>query len=153
MSDSEPLRKHKRELIRQKAVLVLHRFYTRGPPSISHLAADLNKTLCDKDPGVMVATLNVFFAMRNDKLPMLKDYSKTFSEILRQIVDRKLPRDFDYHKVPAPWVQIKLLKLMALVGADDQAASQPMYEVVQNCLMRAEGQGSAAYAVFFSQQI
>ena len=101
----------------------------------------------------MVATLNVFFAMRNDKLPMLKDYSKSFCDILRQIVDRKLPRDFDYHKVPAPWVQIKLLKLMALVGADDQAASQPMYEVVQNCLMRAEGQGSAAYAVFFSQQI
>jgi AP-4 complex subunit epsilon-1 len=72
--DIEPLLSHKRELIRKKAVLVLHRFYTRDPASISHLTSALNKTLCDKDPGVMVATLNVFFAMRNDRLPMLKEF-------------------------------------------------------------------------------
>jgi len=70
-------------------------------------------------------------------------------DILKQVIDRRLTRDFDYHKVPAPWMQIKLLRLLAITGADDQRASSTMYEVLQNCLAKAESQGSAAYAVVY----
>lgn len=58
-----------------------------------------------------------------------QDLVPSFVSILKQIIERRLPRDFDYHKVPAPWMQIKLLKLLALLGKDDQSASEAMYEV------------------------
>jgi AP-4 complex subunit epsilon-1 len=67
--------------------------------------------------------------------------------ILKQIIERRLPRDFDYHKVPAPWMQIKLLKLLALLGKDDHSKSEAMYEVIRDCLQWAESQSTAAYAV------
>lgn len=46
-------------------------------------------------------------------------------------------------------MQIKLLKLMGILGADDQSASEAMYEVVRECLTKAEAQGPAAYAVIY----
>ena len=42
------------------------------------------------------------------------------AKFFMQVIEMKLPRDFDYHKVPAPWIQIKLLKILAILGADDQ---------------------------------
>ena len=149
MPDVEKLLDHKREIVRKKAVLALHRFYSRDPKSIAHLSDKLRKALCDSDPGVMVASLNCFYAMRSTALGLLKDLVGSFVDILKQVIDRRLTRDFDYHKVPAPWMQIKLLRLLAITGADDQRASQSMYEVLQNCLAKAESQGSAAYAVVY----
>jgi AP-4 complex subunit epsilon-1 len=149
IADVEKLLDHPREIVRKKAVLALHRFYSRDPKSISHLQDNLRKALCDSDPGVMVASLNVFFAMRTTALGLLKDLCGSFVDILKQVIERALTRDFDYHKVPAPWMQIKLLRLLALIGADDQRASESMYDVLRTCLAKAESQGSAAYAVVY----
>ena len=42
-----------------------------------------------------------------------------FVSILSQVVSRRLPSEFDYHGVPAPWIQLRLLRILALLGADD----------------------------------
>ena len=42
-----------------------------------------------------------------------------FLSILSQVVSRRLPSEFDYHGVPAPWIQLRLLRILALLGADD----------------------------------
>lgn len=140
---------HKREIVRKKAILALHRFYSRNPSSIGHLIDKIKNALCDKDPGVMAASLNIFFDLARGNPSDYKDLVPTFVSILKQIIERRLPKDFDYHKVPAPWMQVKLLKLMGMLGANDQSASEGMYEVIRDCLQRAETQGSAAYAVVY----
>ena len=33
--------------------------------------------------------------------------------VQRQLIQHRLPRDYDYHRIPAPWIQIKLLKVGA----------------------------------------
>ena len=48
---------HAREIVRKKAVLALHRFYTRSPTSISHLSEMIKNSLCDSDPGKGLAGL------------------------------------------------------------------------------------------------
>ena len=47
----------------------------------------------------------------------------SFVVILKQVVEHKLPRDYDYHRIPAPWIQMKLLEILAFLGADDKTAS------------------------------
>jgi hypothetical protein len=49
--------------------------------------------------------------------------------------------------VPAPWLQIKLLKILALLGADDRSVSEAMYEVLRDAMRRADIQSTIAYGV------
>lgn len=49
-----------------------------------------------------------------------KDLTLSIVTILKQVVGGKLPIDFNYHSVPAPWLQIQLLRILALLGKNDQ---------------------------------
>ena len=54
-----------------------------------------------------------------DKPTPYKDLVGSFVYILDQVISRKLPNEFDYHGVPAPWIQMRLLRILAMLGADD----------------------------------
>lgn len=41
-------------------------------------------------------------------------------DILKQIIDGNLSKEFDYHRLPAPWLQIAILKLLTKFGKDDK---------------------------------
>ena len=49
-----------------------------------------------------------------------KDLTASLVAILKQVVGGKLPVEFNYHSVPAPWLQIQLLRMLALLGKEDQ---------------------------------
>jgi hypothetical protein len=53
------------------------------------------------------------------------------------VCEHRLPKAYDYHRFPAPFIQIRLLKLLAALGAGDKAASDNMYAVVQQVGSRA----------------
>lgn len=52
--------------------------------------------------------------------PQLQDLVPSFVSILKQITEHRLPRDFDYHRMPAPWIQMRLLRILALLGRADR---------------------------------
>jgi AP-4 complex subunit epsilon-1 len=41
-----------------------------------------------------------------------KDTTKRLAEILWNILEHKYPKEYDYHRIPAPWIQISLLQMM-----------------------------------------
>lgn len=49
-----------------------------------------------------------------------KDLTASFVTILKQVLGGKLPMDFNYHSVPAPWLQIQLLRILSLLGKNEQ---------------------------------
>jgi hypothetical protein len=48
--------------------------------------------------------------------------------ILKQITEHRLPSTFDYHRVPAPWIQIKLLKLLWDAMGSEFGGRHELYE-------------------------
>ncbi len=40
--------------------------------------------------------------------------------ILEQVLDRYLPRSYDYHGVPAPWIQVKIIEILGMLAQDDE---------------------------------
>jgi len=42
---------------------------------------------------------------------------------LKQILDRRLPDEYNYKGYQAPWMQIQLLKILSLLGTDDTGFS------------------------------
>lgn len=53
-----------------------------------------------------------------------KDLVPAFASLQNIIIEGKLAPDYDYHGVASPWIQIKLLKMLGLLGADDQRWAQ-----------------------------
>uniref|UniRef100_A0A3P9DQT3 Adaptor related protein complex 4 subunit epsilon 1 n=1 Tax=Maylandia zebra TaxID=106582 RepID=A0A3P9DQT3_9CICH len=111
---------HPKEIIRRKAVLALYKFYLIAPNQVQHIHNKFRKALCDKDPGVMTASLHIYLQMIQENPEAYKDLTPSFVTILKQVVGGKLPMDFNYHTVPAPWLQIQLLRILSLLGKNDQ---------------------------------
>ncbi|XP_029952615.1 AP-4 complex subunit epsilon-1 [Salarias fasciatus] len=140
---------HPKEIIRRKAVLALYKFYLIAPNQVQHIHNKFRKALCDKDPGVMTASLHIYLQMIQENPEGYKDLTPSFVTILKQVVGGKLPMDFNYHSVPAPWLQIQLLRILSLLGKNDQSTSEIMYEVLDESLRRAEMNHNITYAILY----
>jgi AP-4 complex subunit epsilon-1 len=105
MAVSDPvcaLLDHTHEMIRKKAVMVLNKFNKISP--VENMDSKMKKALCDKDPSVMACALNYFLDETRKNPAKYKDLVNHFIVILKQIIDHRLPRDYDYHRIPAPWI-------------------------------------------------
>ncbi|CAL5435920.1 unnamed protein product [Camellia sinensis] len=140
---------HSKEAVRKKAVMALHRFYQRSPSSVNHLISNFRKKLCDNDPGVMGATLCPLFDLITVDGPSYKDLVVSFVSILKQVAERRLPKSYDYHQMPAPFIQIKLLKILALLGSGDKQASEHMYTVVGDIMRKFDSSSNIGNAVLY----
>ncbi|XP_074557468.1 AP-4 complex subunit epsilon-like [Curcuma longa] len=140
---------HPKEAVRKKAVMAVHRFYQRSPSSVSHLISNFRKKLCDSDPGVMGASLYPLFDLITEDANSYKDLVTSFVSILKQVAERRLPKTYDYHQMPAPFIQIKLLKILALLGSGDKQASGHIYNVLSDIFRKSETSSNIGNAVLY----
>jgi len=107
---------HESETVRKKAIICLHRFYQLAPESVTRedLVEKLRKVLCDRDPSVMGSSLNVIEGLAAEDATVFKDLIPSLVSILKQIGEHRLPSDFDYHRVPAPWLQMKIVRINSI---------------------------------------
>jgi len=143
------LLEHKEGSVKKKAVMCLHRFHQLDPASIATLGGPIRKALCDSNISVMAASLNLFLDLCAQKPGAYKDLVPDFVSILKQVIEHRLPRDYDYHRCPAPWVQLKLLQILAVLGVADKNASEGMYEILREVLKRADIGINVGYAIVY----
>lgn len=146
------LLEHSAETVRKKAIIALHRLHQLAPDTVTkrELVEKVRRVLCDRDPAVMGATLNVIEALaRVDVIPF-KDLVPSLISILKQICERRLPSEFDYHRIPAPWMQMKIVRILSVIGKNDVTSSEGMYEILLDCLRKAEESGiNASNAIVY----
>ncbi|XP_052397551.1 AP-4 complex subunit epsilon-1-like isoform X1 [Carassius gibelio] len=140
---------HPKEIIRRKAVLALYKFHLIAPTQVQHIHGKFRKALCDKDPGVMTSSLHIYLQLIKESPDGYKDLTGSLVTILKQVVGGKLPVEFDYHSVPAPWLQIQLLRILSLLGREDPSTSELMYDVLDESLRRAEMNHNITYAILY----
>ena len=140
-----------KEAVRRKAVAALHRFVLLDPHRTGPLAgvdADrlVRTALCDKDPSVMAAALGALSALAAADPAPYRSLVPSLASILKQVGERRLPKGFDHHRVPAPFIRIRLLRALARLGAGDRAASEQMAAVVGAALERPGSGGGGGGA-------
>lgn len=141
--------KHDMEAVRKHAITALHRLYQMDSDCLQDHVDKIRQVLCDREPSVMGASLGLLHDMVQDNATAFKDLVPSFVSILKQLVDHRLPREFDYHRIPAPWIQMDLLKILALLGRGDQASSEGMYEVLVDVMRRADTGINVGYAIVY----
>lgn len=140
---------HPKEIVRKKAIIGLQRFYQLDPSTISDAKDQIRKVLCDSDPSVMGASLHLLHDIAKDNPAGSKDLVPSFVSILKQITEHRLSRDYDYHRIPAPWLQVKLLQILGTLGHADQKASEQMYDIIGDCMRRADSGVNVGYAIVY----
>eukprot|EP00814_Leptocylindrus_danicus_P018801 CAMPEP_0116006258 /NCGR_PEP_ID=MMETSP0321-20121206/1625_1 /TAXON_ID=163516 /ORGANISM="Leptocylindrus danicus var. danicus, Strain B650" /LENGTH=1118 /DNA_ID=CAMNT_0003474785 /DNA_START=236 /DNA_END=3592 /DNA_ORIENTATION=+ len=142
---------HGSDMIRKKAIHALYKCYQMDPSIVSKddLIAKLRKILCDRDPGVMGASLGIMEALAKVNPTPFKDLVPSLVSILKQIIEHRLPREYDYHRMPAPWMQMSILRILRVIGKGDMQASQGMYEMLGDCMKRADIGINVGYAVVY----
>ena len=150
---TEPIMKlldNKNEQIRKKAAMCLFKFHQVDPSVVPDCEERMKKLICDNDPSVMAATLPYFKEKISKNPENYKELVTPLVKILRQVLEHKLPREYDYHRFPGPWIQVILLEILSILGRDDQASSEQMYEILGQCLRRADDTGiNIGYAIVY----
>ncbi|KAF1794843.1 AP-4 complex subunit epsilon-1, C-terminal [Phytophthora cactorum] len=129
------LLRHDAELVRKKAVMAIHRFHQLNPDSVSEVGDALRRTLCDRDPSVMGATLCILHDLAEATPTDYKDLVPSFVSILKQITE---------HRLPHPSTED-----LALLGQADQQTSEGMYEVLHDVMRRADTGINVGYAIIY----
>jgi len=112
--------------------MAMHRMWQKNHGAVDIFRV-LRASLCDQKPNVMAAALCCF----QDVFKTLSENGKkdissitsggnstknstslipAFVQILWQVIEHRLPKSFDYHGVPAPWVQVHLLDILGILG-------------------------------------
>ena len=143
------LLRHDMDTVRKKAICALHRLYQMDKTCIIGQVEQVRRILCDKDPSVMGACLPFLYNIAQDDTQACKDLVPSLVSILKQITEHRLPRDFDYHRIPAPWIQMNILRILAVIGRGDQPSSEGMYEVLIDVMKRADTGINVGYALVY----
>ena len=148
-TDVSKLLEHDMDNVRKKAVGAIHRLYQLDPDCLIDHGNLVRRMICDKDPAVMAASLGLIYELAKAEVNKWRDLVPSLVSILKQIIEHRLPKDYDYHRIPAPWVQMNLLKILSVLGRGDQASSEGMYEVLNDVIKRADVGINVGYAVVY----
>lgn len=146
------LLEHSAETVRKKAIIALHRLHQLSPDVITRqeVIDKVRRLLCDRDPAVMGSTLNVIETLARVDVQPFKDLVPSLISILKQICERRLPSEYDYHRIPSPWMQMKIVRILSVIGKNDMGSSEGMFEILGECLRKAEEAGiNASNAIVY----
>ena len=103
-----------KSFVKKKAALTLLRLYRKYPDIVQQEWAERMILLMDdSDMGVTLSVTSLIMALAQDRPEEYKgSYVKAAQRLKRIIVDNDIQPDYLYYKVPCPWIQVKLLRLL-----------------------------------------
>jgi AP-2 complex subunit alpha len=100
--------------VKKKAALTLLRLYRKHPDIVQPQWAErIISLMDDADMGVALSVTSLVSALAQDQPEQYKGcYVKAAARMKRILVDGEYAQDYLYYKVPCPWIQVKLLRLL-----------------------------------------
>lgn len=103
-----------KSFVKKKAALTLLRLYRKYPGIVQQEWAErIISLMDDPDMGVCLSVTSLVMTLAQDQPDQYKGaYVKAAQRLRRIVVDNDIAPDYLYYKVPCPWIQVKLLRLM-----------------------------------------
>lgn len=126
-----------KSFVKKKAALTLLRLYRKHPDIVSPQWAErIIHLMDDSDLGVALSVTSLVMTLAQDNLEQYKGaYAKAAARLKRILIDGEYTTDYLYYKVPCPWLQVKLLRLLQYFPpADDTHVRDMIRESLQKIL-------------------
>ncbi|SPO05679.1 related to alpha-adaptin C [Cephalotrichum gorgonifer] len=103
-----------KSFVKKKAALTLLRLYRKHQDIVQPAWAErIISLMDDPDIGVALSVTSLVMALSQDNLEQYKGaYAKAAARLKRILIDDEYTQDYLYYKVPCPWLQVKLLRLL-----------------------------------------
>jgi AP-2 complex subunit alpha len=100
--------------VKKKAALTLLRLYRKYPSIVQNTWAErIISLMDDPDMGVTLSVTSLVMALAQDRPEEYRgSYVKAAQRLKRVVVDNDIAPDYLYYRVPCPWLQVKLLRLL-----------------------------------------
>lgn len=100
--------------VKKKAALTLLRLYRKFPGIVQNEWAErIISLMDDPDMGVTLSVTSLVMALAQDKPEEYRgSYVKGALRLKKIIVDNDIAPGYLYYRVPCPWIQVKLLRLL-----------------------------------------
>ncbi|KAF8473131.1 adaptin N terminal region-domain-containing protein [Kalaharituber pfeilii] len=117
-----------KSFVKKKAALTLLRLYRKYPAIVQNEWAErIIALMDDPDLGVCLSVTSLVMALVQDNPDAYKgSYVKAAHRLKRIVVDNEYTQDYVYYKVPCPWLQVKLLRLLQYYPPSDDVNVQSM---------------------------
>ena len=108
------LHRTSKAFVKKKAALTLLRLYRKYPGIVQNEWAErIISLMDDPDMGVTLSVTSLVMALAQDKPDEYKgSYVKAAQRLKKVAVDNEISVDYLYYRVPCPWIQVKLLRLL-----------------------------------------
>ncbi|KAI0689606.1 Adaptor protein complex AP-2 alpha subunit [Cytidiella melzeri] len=124
--------------VRKKAALTLLRLYRKHPEVIpaAEWALRIVSIMDDSDLGVVVCVTSLVMALAQDHLDAYAVcYQKAVDRLNRLVVEHEYSATYAYYKVPSPWLQVKLLRLLQYYApTEDPTLRNILFEILQTIM-------------------
>ncbi|KAI7954749.1 hypothetical protein MJO28_005149 [Puccinia striiformis f. sp. tritici] len=124
--------------VKKKAALTLLRLYRKNPEvfPISDWALRIVSLMAERDMGVCLAVTSLVLTLAQDHLQdFAVCYQKAVDKLYNVIIDYVTPSEYIYYRVPIPWLQCKLLRLLQYYPpTEDRATASTLQTVLTKIL-------------------
>ncbi|KZT44370.1 Adaptor protein complex AP-2 alpha subunit [Sistotremastrum suecicum HHB10207 ss-3] len=124
--------------VKKKAALTLLRLYRKHPEVIpaADWALRIVAILDDEDLGVVVSVASLVMALAQDHLEAYAvSYQKAVDRLSKLVLERECPPSYSYYKVPSPWLQVKLLRLLQYYPPSEDSTVRSVLERTLQAIM------------------
>lgn len=145
--------------VKKKAALTLLRLYRKHPEVVpaAEWALRLVSIMDDHDLGVVICVTSLVMALAQDHLDAYAVcYTKAVDRLHKLVIGHEYTATYAYYKVPSPWLQVKLLRLLQYYPpSEDPSIRSALYLVLQtimnNCAEPSKNvqHNNAQHAVLF----
>ncbi|KAF7310914.1 hypothetical protein HMN09_00634700 [Mycena chlorophos] len=124
--------------VKKKAALTLLRLYRKHPDVIpaAEWALRIVSIMDDEDLGVVVCVTSLVMALAQDHLaPYAVCYTKAVDRLHKLVIEHEYSAAYAYYKVPSPWLQVKLLRLLQYYPpSEDPNIRSVLHNVLQTIM-------------------
>eukprot|EP00697_Spironema_sp_BW2_P001645 gnl/Spiro4/12204_TR6443_c0_g1_i2.p1 gnl/Spiro4/12204_TR6443_c0_g1~~gnl/Spiro4/12204_TR6443_c0_g1_i2.p1 ORF type:complete len:875 (+),score=331.11 gnl/Spiro4/12204_TR6443_c0_g1_i2:30-2627(+) len=147
------LSKSSNPYIRKKAALCAIRVITKVPELIEDYIDHVTALLNDKNHAVLLTTMSLAVVMAETKNPAVlvqfRKYVPKLVSMLKSLMLAGYTPEHDFGGITDPFLQVKILRLLRILGTGDNEASDAMNDILAQVATNTESTKNAGHAILY----